>query len=832
MNVIRFANIPTIFMAVLLAISTRSNAADRTPLTTDFPALMTEKLISRWDFSAPDQAWPVMNQCSVAVTGGILRITSDGIDPYVRVPLPPVNGPLIFRWKMRGHVQGPAEVFFATKEEPDMAKNGSIRVSGTGGGEWHSCEVTIPTTQAITVLRFDPCTKPGVLEVADASVAQSHRHPLQFESVEADGFHVRGTIRNESAGDIAFKLSGKEYVASPGKPVAFEISAPAGRAFTEFRIAAEAEGLPPLERTLYLHDPEAKMDSIDIGNSNVMVRCARDRSGARIFWKGRLVAIATPLSERFAIHLDEDDVLILAIEDGQEDVGMVRVVGPMFQGLLSGVEYLGHGEESSSKLDVARAEHIRFEPDPMLMTMPLAAYVTENASVAMLWWDSKSQHPIFSTPNRYDGTCDHLMGLKGPSLHIRLHFGAGFAAGGRMEDSILWALRKRGLPEPPKSPRTPEQQRALCLSALNGPLRTSNGWYHATWPGQPQHFFVDQASTMFRLTGKIPPVPRLVNTGAHVANPAVWLISGRSAEWLAILKKDAEHTMSEQKPDGSFRYDGKFRRGHFEDTASGFCAINALHLLDCAHYTGDAASRDAGLKALEFMKKFVTPRGAQIWEIPLHTPDILAAADCCRVYLRGYELTGRAEYLDLARRWAIRGLPFVYQWSNHPIMLYGTTPVLGATDWTGVVWIGLPVQWCGSVYAYALTELAPLDHTLDWNRIARGILNCAEQMQYPDGDFVGTLPDSFNLQDQARLPAYVNPCVLVALQLRLAGQLDGIAVAADEKHRIAAPFPVRIENGRAVIEAKAGLEYQVVVDGSRIVDVKSRGRDEIALEAK
>ena len=70
---------------------------------------------------------------------------------------------------------------------------------------------------------------------------------------------------------------------------------------------------------------------------------------------------------------------------------------------------------------------------------------------------------------------------------------------------------------------------------------------------------------------------------------------------------------------------------------------------------------------------------------------------------------------------------------------------------------------------------------------------------------------------------------LVALRLLIEGKLDSLAVAAGGKHRVVAPFPVKIRDGRAVVEARKGLAYQVVIDGSRIVDVRSRGEDLITL---
>ncbi|MBI4618501.1 MAG: hypothetical protein HY720_33195, partial [Planctomycetes bacterium] len=249
-----------------------------------------------------------------------------------------------------------------------------------------------------------------------------------------------------------------------------------------------------------------------------------------------------------------------------------------------------------------------------------------------------------------------------------------------------------------------------------------------------------------------------------------------------------------------------------------------------ARATGDPRSLEGGLRTLEYMRRFRTPRGAQTWELSLHTPDILASAYLVWAYVRGFELAGREEYLDLARRWALSGLPFVYQWSRHPTMAYATVPVFGATNWNAPNWIGLPVQWCGTVYAYSLVQLVPHDDALDWKKLAEGILLAAEQMQYPDGPLAGCLPDVFDLASQARLGPSINPCALASLRLVLAGELDSLAVVTGDGHRVLAPFPVEIRDGRAIVRAPAGATYQVLVDGERVVDVTSTGEDSIPLE--
>ena len=60
-----------------------------------------------------------------------------------------------------------------------------------------------------------------------------------------------------------------------------------------------------------------------------------------------------------------------------------------------------------------------------------------------------------------------------------------------------------------------------------------------------------------------------------------------------------------------------------------------------ARITGDPKATAAGLKALEFMEQFTVPRAAQVWEVPVHTPDVLASADASEAYLEGYLITGK-----------------------------------------------------------------------------------------------------------------------------------------------------------------------------------------------
>ena len=703
----------------------------------------------------------------------------------------------------------------------------------------------------LTDLRFDPCTEPGRVEVDWIELSQEEPHPLTIAQAIPDGAQVRFIVRNDRAADVACVCDEQSFVVQAHGQ--YELMRPidGAKPFESIGVTVESPDLPPVHRSVCVYNAAGKLRLA--GTACAATRRLRGArwigSQDRARWQagraaGTLGAARRPtgwcypadrsasvgpdrlrlLGPGLAVSLQlQDDLLHVAI-DSQEDCEgpVVRVLGSLEQGLLAGLEYLGKGERSSSKLDIETPEHVRFAPDRLQVTMPLMAYVTPQSSIALAWDDMQLQ-PVFATPNFFDGTDDHRMSLRGRSIRATIR-----VADGPLEDAILWSVQRHGLPPLPAAPRDPAAQREICLKALDGPLKTEKGWGHCVQPNFERHPHADMASTIYRLSGQIPQLPDLVPGGAHVPNATIYFVTGRADQWLRWQRQQAAALIQQQGSDGSYRYDGEYRRGHFEDTASGVCARPAAVLLEYAYTTGDRPALEAGLRTLEYMKRFRTPRRAQVWEVPLHTPDQLASAYLVWAYVRGYELTGDPSYLECARKWALSGIPFTYLWDCYPIMRYSTPPVFGATFWRHS-WFGLPVQWVGGVYAYALTLLAPHDSTLDWNHLARGILLSAEQQQYPDGKYEGLLPDSFNIPAQRRQPADINPCALVSLRLRLDGEVDSLCVAAQDGHRVAAPFPVQIVDGKAIVRGPVGQTYQVLIDGQRIVSMVSSGQDQVEL---
>ena len=159
-------------------------------------------------------------------------------------------------------------------------------------------------------------------------------------------------------------------------------------------------------------------------------------------------------------------------------------------------------------------------------------------------------------------------------------------------------------------------------------------------------------------------------------------------------KRRGEALRSRFERDGSIRYQPSpggvdYGRTHWSREANGLTASGVVGLLDAAAYCGDEQSIQTGLEHLRALDKFqlTVPRGAQTWEIPLHTPDILAAAHLVRAYTLGYQLTGEGRFLEQARYWAWTGVPFVYLRPPvpKPVGVYATIPVLGATGWVAPV---------------------------------------------------------------------------------------------------------------------------------------------------
>ncbi|MEA3367886.1 MAG: hypothetical protein U9R68_07215, partial [Planctomycetota bacterium] len=265
------------------------------------------------------------------------------------------------------------------------------------------------------------------------------------------------------------------------------------------------------------------------------------------------------------------------------------------------------------------------------------------------------------------------------------------------------------------------------------------------------------------------------------------------------------------EPDGRILYrkrgDGPdYASTHTSREASGLAARPVRDALESAIYCGEADLVAEALAALRTLDTFAgtVPRGAQTWEIPLHTPDILASAHLVRAYTLGYELTGDAHFLQQARYWAWTGVPLVHLTNptGQAVGPYSTIAVLGATNWKAPVWFGRPVQWCGLVYADALYGLVRHDADGPWKRLADGITAAGVQHTWKqdDRERQGLLPDFFHLHEQRGAGPAINPGTVQAGAIRLYGMTPVYDYAVCRKAGLYVHAPGRVR----VLEDKEG----------------------------
>jgi hypothetical protein len=834
-----------LIVAALLSATALTAAVNPHP-----PQVLGAEQLYEWTFDTDAGGWGGPQNCELAVSDGTLKVNITAADPYLHSPPVKLDDRIVVTIRMKSsNGSGNGEIFWRPLDG-EFGEGKSKWFTIKHDNQFHDYVVSLPRTGPVRNLRIDPGLGPaGAVEIDHIAIARERLHPLTIREVAVTDTEERVTVFNHANEPVPASFGTAARPLAPKSTMTFSKPRPASTAFAEkvdLTVLASVAGkqLPDAVRTIVVTNNAAKVRWVTITNKDVALDVAADGSGARIRRGGETVGIIAPLVWRppellkldVARHGDSirctaDSVsATFAFEDGAIAVGIqakepvegpvLRAVGNLEQGLLAGVEHLGRGEKSSSELDLRGPRSNRFAPPPRHLTMPLMTAITERGSLTMLWTDT-ALRPTYASPNFYDGVDDHRMSLRGTTIKAHIRVGRGFPQD-RLEDAVLWAVRKQGLPPLPKPLRSPQAQLALAQKAFTDSVIAGGdkGWYHAVVPGlrtmpkTPKHMG-DLLSALLRtgaVTREAAAKLKIAPGGSHIRDDSVLLLTGQGERWLAHFNGHAAAMRKRQLPDGSYRYAGEMAEGHFEDTASGVCARPAFVMLQHARYTGNSDSLAAGIKTLEYMKRFRTPRGAQVWECPLHAPDVLASAYLVKSYVLGYELTGNMGYLKEAVRWALSGLPYVYQWHDREIMAYATTPTLCATKWRSPVWIGLPVQWCGLVYADALLDLLPHDQTLDWRQLADGIIIAAEQMLYPDGPSVGTLPDVFELDTQNRMPADINPANVIGLRRRLDGKPQGLYCAVAEGARVVAPFPVNLVNGKATIDGKG--TYQILVNGT------------------
>ena len=473
--------------------------------------------------------------------------------------------------------------------------------------------------------------------------------------------------------------------------------------------------------------------------------------------------------------------------------------------LFPGLEFLEGDEPSSSPRDVAPPNNNRLVPHPYKITIPLMAVEHKKTLVGLAWdaletWDGEHNmlSAAFASPNWYNHQKNHLMGLFVPTIpdwveenhlaastpyplkaNLPITIKAQIIIDGNASvlDAISHWTDAYGVPEPLEAPRSDREEVLLSRHGFmqtvwdkdTGKSQHCVDWTPGNAPGfatllwydyliQTQDDTIKDESVRQRALEIVKRTIQEAGPGGlsstdfcHILKWEAPFYFGEVEAGLDRLKEIATRWIETQEEDGSWRFhpitDRAKTLGNEGDAVLGTCASTAQLLLKHARVTGDSESLAAGLKGLKFMGDFKVPRGAQTWECPLYEPDLLAAAHAVGAFVEAYEITREKRYLERAEQWAKTGLPFVYHWHlpGRPGMRFGSIPVFGTTFYTHP-WFGVPVQWNGLVYAYALQHLArhaSESHSQFWSKVAEGITISAMYQQWTEGELKGTYPDGF-----------------------------------------------------------------------------------------
>lgn len=744
-----------------------------------------------------------------------LEVSISGNDPYFIGPPCdyPANVPLWMTIRLKSDQEGTAQVFYWT-QAPSEEK--SVRFSMLPN-QWVEKRIPLPALEANTRLRIDPPGTGGRMTVSSLRFApRTLLKEPEWPRPTMPAFQSEPVLlksgpltwrTNYRFGQFALDVNGKNLAIGFNRPHIGYLIGDQIR-WLEFSQPVPAKSSRPIDDVLVIYSSKT------------------DAEGASWRWQQRFKAGKVPgtieVESTITVNQDRDVIFLpmLVLFPGAGSFGQIKG-----QAIFPGLEYLDN-EPSSSEADIIGPESKRQVPDSKKITMPMMAVQNGDSYIGLAWRDDTLNpdkwSALFDSPDRIFNSGGHVMGLVFPgsngenrvegsllpyqgeilkankplTLNAVIFGGKGESAVDAIKHFVAW----NGLPALPES-GTFENYNALASAGwLDSKIRSDAQFYHAYWPGFAPKTAADAPLLMEWLANQnLPHVVRLRQAAqgalaqvkpenynetnvSHITYPVAALVYGGVEANAERAAQNARHLLKSFDADGRVLYqkrpDGEdYGKTHFAPDANGLTAQVVASLLENASFAGDKELIEAALEKLRALDKFknTVPRGAQTWEVPLHTPDILASAHLVRAYVRGYELTGDKHFLEMARYWAWTGVPFIYlrNPTGKTVGPYSTIAVLGATSWQAPVWFGQPVQWCGLVYADALYQLIKYDDSGPWKKLADGITIAGIQHTWKqdDKERQGLLPDYYLLREQLSAGPAINPGTLQVNAVRLFNKL-------------------------------------------------------------
>jgi len=765
------------------------------------------KAVVTWDFTKGTHGWQGNKHVQgLTVTAEGLAFASTGSDPWIEGPAVdlPGEGVTCVKVQMKSDADAGGELFYGRSFQAGR----SVRFPVKNDGQWHEYSLTIaePLGRG-TRFRLDPAGSGGHIAVGSITVetiaslqppsferprkpVATAGEPLSISSGELTLEHYRG-----GWGDFAVKIAGAEMAAGyPGELIGVILrDQPQWLQLQKGDCTSDRGSAGELVCRAVLTDSEN-------GRWQVTRRFAAGRGAGTI-----------SVETEFVVHQDREVVHLpwLTLFPGLGTFGESKT-----QGLFAGLEYLDD-EPSSSEADITTPEHVRRVPDPVKVTFPLMAVAHGGRCIGLMWEPSDVVAAVFDSPDRIFNSGAHVMALTAPAVGpnrfenqlaahtpftlranqpVKIRATIIGGSGGTIVPAVQKYVELRGLPKIPGFQGGLDAAVTLLAHGwLDSAINEGGLFRHAVWgnsfgagPAADAIMYMDwlanqtpDRSLAERLIkerdlamSKIPPGQPYSSAVSHTRTPTAPFVFGGLESYVDQRKAEAQNLWQGFDDKGIKLYrPGKVDYGktHFAQHANGLAGVDVVRILEAATLAADPALIERGLVLLDqqtVLYANTVPRGAQTWEVPLHTPDILASAYLVKAYTLGYILSGHEKHLEQARYWAWTGVPFVYlvNPTEGQVGPYATIAVLGATNWQAPSWFGRPVQWCGLVYGSALHLLSEYDKEGPWKTIAKGITATGLQMTWPlsDRKRQGLLPDIFELRPQISDGPAINPSTVQA----------------------------------------------------------------------
>ena len=743
--------------------------------------------------------------------GLVVVCNPDKEDPWI-------EGPALHNWPQgnfsqmylditfKGHGATSVEIFYGRGFRAEDA----VSVKSNNDDKWQTERVMIPKQPDGARLRIDPTNRGGGITIASVKLT-----PIptlyNFEAKPATSIDVAQDAPKIASGKLVIRHDPAVWDAFVVEYAGERLAC--GHSNPEIAILADDNGQAvslkgaPAKVTVDAHELKAVLKLTDPkGGKWIIIRKFKPLTGNSI----EITTSAMVNQDREVGHFPW-----ITLFPGLGSFGERKI-----QATLPGIEYL-QDEPSSNELDVRGDKANRLLVHHKKLCFPMMAIVSPSKTWMSLSWNYYDYPAaIFDTPDRQFKSGASLFALWSPSVREgriendlnvyqplvwkadTVHAMTQVISAGK-GGSVIPAVKQYIAQNPLPSVPTYKHgfQSAINLLAhgwLDSKDYVDNKWRHAVWgnnfgpqPATDAFIFLNWIARtsanwniVRRSNNRLAEVADFYKDGKHIHSGVshgrqtlyAYLYFNRTKDWLDGYMKGATNALKTVRDDGSVHFTPyeppkpDYGSTHWTDHANGFTAARLANAANTVLASGNPELRSDYLakvdKVLQIYKNDA-PRGAQTWEVPLHTPDILGSAYMLDLAAAAYAISGDERYLDEADYWATTGLLFIYlidpALDYGPIGRYATIAVMGATGWSAPYWIGQPVQWCGLVYRNSLlfySKLLKDKNERDfWQKVATGITitGLQESFQLDDKVRQGLLPDFYHLNAQQSDGPAINP---------------------------------------------------------------------------